>query len=84
MLHSIFANFYVGSSMGSGAFYYCFNIAQLTWILLLVQCAQFISKDQMFVYKSNVIFRAVFYIICFYAIMLYGAGSGKDFLYSQF
>jgi len=80
MLKGIFINYH--SVMGLGGF--CLNIVQLIWLLVLVQWMQFIEKDRMVIYKSNILVRAVFYIICFYAIVLYGAGGGKDFIYLQF
>ncbi len=80
MLHSIIANFKIDIDTTL-----CFiNIFQLTWLLLLVECAQFIKNDQMVIYKSNILIKAVFYVICFYAIVLYGVGGGKDFFYFQF
>ena len=80
MFYSIVANFKINLDM----VFYFINIFQLTWLLLLVQCAQFIKNDLMVVYKSNILVKTVFYIICFYAIVIYGAGGGKNFIYFQF
>jgi len=80
MAYSIITNFKINLDT-----LFCFiNIFQLIWLLLLIQWMQFIEKDRMVIYKSNILVRAVFYIICFYAIVLYGAGGGKDFIYLQF
>lgn len=78
MLGSFVSNFNVGLDMG------LFSLIRLTWLLILVQIAQFIKNDQMIVYKSNVLLKAVVYVIFFYSMVMYGANSGKEFIYFQF
>lgn len=78
MLGSFISNFNVGLDMGF------FSLIRLIWLLILVQIAQFIKNDQMIVYKSNILLKAVFYIIFFYSIVMYGASGGKEFIYFQF
>ncbi|HAZ10430.1 MAG TPA: membrane-bound O-acyltransferase family protein [Candidatus Omnitrophica bacterium] len=78
MLGSFVSNFNVGLDMGF------FSLIRLIWLLILVQIAQFIKNDQMVVYKSNILLKAVFYIIFFYSIVMYGASGGKEFIYFQF
>ena len=84
MLQGVFCNFHVGRGSGSGVGYNCILMAKIIWFLLLVECAQFIKKDQMCVYRSNAIIKVLFYVICFYAIILYGALGEKQFVYMQF
>jgi len=78
MLGSFVSNFNIGLDMGF------FSLIRLIWLLILVQIAQFIKNDQMIVYKSNILLKAVFYIIFFYSIVMYGANGGKEFIYFQF
>jgi D-alanyl-lipoteichoic acid acyltransferase DltB (MBOAT superfamily) len=54
------------------------------WFLLLVQLKQYFSNDLMAVYKGNPVFKAAFYVVCFYLILIWGVTGGKEFIYFQF
>jgi hypothetical protein len=53
-------------------------------ILGVVQWLQYYKKDLMFIYRLPAAVRAIFYLICFYAIMLFGVKGAKEFIYFQF
>ena len=38
----------------------------------------------MIILKSNILVRAIFYCICFYLLIMFGAGGGQEFIYFQF
>ncbi len=52
--------------------------------LLLVQFAQFASKDLEIVARTPWYVRSVFYTLCFYAFVLGGEFGGGQFIYFQF
>lgn len=53
-------------------------------ILLLVQLEQYLNDDLMFIYKSNIIVRSVFYYACFMLLIILGATGAQEFIYFQF
>ena len=56
-----------------------------TTALLVVQVAQFVSKDLHVIGRTPWYVRSVFYTACFYAFVLGGAfDEGKQFIYFQF
>jgi D-alanyl-lipoteichoic acid acyltransferase DltB (MBOAT superfamily) len=52
--------------------------------LLLVQVAQYVSKDLDVIFRTPWYVRSVFYTACFYAFVLGGEFGGKQFIYFQF
>jgi D-alanyl-lipoteichoic acid acyltransferase DltB (MBOAT superfamily) len=54
------------------------------WFILLVQFFQYRKADLMFILKQSVLVRAVFYLVCFYSLIIYGESDGKAFIYFQF
>ena len=55
-----------------------------TSLLIVVQIFQYVQKDLMVVYKASRIVKVLFYIICFYSILIWGVTGGKEFIYFQF
>lgn len=53
-------------------------------ILLLVQFMQFQKNNLNLVRESPVLVQAVFYLICFYLILILGAFDAQSFIYFQF
>lgn len=82
MLHGLFLNFKIINNPYLIA--YGFRITFYVIILLLMEIFQFFKNDQMAVYRSNIFAKAALYIICYYLMILHGAGNGKDFIYFQF
>jgi len=54
------------------------------WFLLLVQFFQYRKANLMFLLKQPALVRALFYLICFYSLIIYGESDGKAFIYFQF
>lgn len=55
-----------------------------TWFLVLVQFFQYKKDDLMFILKEPAPMRALFYLICFYSLIIYGESNGQSFIYFQF
>jgi D-alanyl-lipoteichoic acid acyltransferase DltB (MBOAT superfamily) len=53
-------------------------------ILLIVQGVQYWKNDLLIIRKSHVVVRALFYFVCTYLLIVYGASSGQEFIYFQF
>lgn len=53
-------------------------------VLFIVQIYQYRKKDLMVIQKGNIWIRAIFYFICFYLLIFYGAGGGQEYIYFQF
>ncbi len=82
MLHSLMFNFKISHFLLLKVIF--FWLTCFTWLLILVQFMQFHKNDLMAIYKSNALLKAVFYVICFYSIMIYGVADAKEFIYFQF
>ncbi len=54
------------------------------WPLLLVQLFQYRTGDLMIVRKSPVVVQALFYLVCFYYILIFGVFDAQSFIYFQF
>ncbi|MBX6312136.1 MAG: hypothetical protein IRY99_04340 [Isosphaeraceae bacterium] len=52
--------------------------------LLVVQLAQYVSKDLDVIFRTPWYVRSVFYTACFYAFVLGGEFGGSQFIYFQF
>ena len=55
-----------------------------SWFLVLIQFIQYRKDDLMFILKEPAPLRAIFYLICFYSLIIYGETDGKAFIYFQF
>lgn len=82
MLQALVFNFRMVSGLGIGV--NLFTVVFVAWLLVIVQIMQFTKDDLMAVYKSNVLFKTAFYLICYFLLVTYGAGGGKEFIYFQF
>ncbi|MFH1876609.1 MAG: MBOAT family O-acyltransferase [Candidatus Omnitrophota bacterium] len=82
MLRSLCFNFNMTNAIGIQKI--VLNIIFFTFILILMQVIQFCKKDQLFILKSTPIMRLLFYIICFYLVVIYGVSNGQEFIYFQF
>ena len=81
MFTSLFINFQV-SDVGLGKV--IMKLLFFIGVLVTVQIYQYRKKDLMVIQRGNIWIRAIFYIICFYLLIIYGAGSGQEFIYFQF
>ncbi|MFH2002384.1 MAG: MBOAT family O-acyltransferase, partial [Planctomycetota bacterium] len=78
MLYSLFFHFHPtgGLETGSLLFY--------TGLLIAVQAVQYATKDLLFIMRFHPVVRGLFYVLCFYLFILFGATGGKEFIYFQF
>jgi len=53
-------------------------------VLVTVQVFQYRKNDLMVIQKCNILIKAIFYCICFYLLIMFGAGGGQEFIYFQF
>ncbi len=81
MLSAIGRNF---SFINSGASYAMVKIFFYVWLLLVVQTLQYRKNDLLSILKAKTLTRAVFYYICFYLLIIFGATGIKEFIYFQF
>lgn len=82
MLQSIFCDFRLVKKIG--LMENAVNLIAFLWLLGIVEILQFLKKDLMVVYKANAVLKMCFYVLCFYLLLLNGAGGEKNFLYAQF
>ena len=82
MLYAIFMKFHAISGLGLRESLE--KIVFFTFLLLIVQLFQNTKKDLMTVLKAPVIARALFYLLCFYALTIFGDTGAKEFIYFQF
>lgn len=82
MLHGLFFNFKIvpGFNLRTELLNTLFYISPL----IFVQSLQFYKKDMMAVLKLNILIKALFFVICFYLIIIWGVKSGQEFIYFQF
>ncbi len=81
MLTSIILNFQFS---GMGLENMALRIAFFIGVLLIVQIFQYHKNDLMLIQKSNIWLRVIFYYVCFYLLIIYGAGGGQEYIYFQF
>lgn len=55
-----------------------------SWLLLGIQAVQYIKNDTMIIARSRFWVQAVFYVVLFYFMFLYGNTGGEEFMYFQF
>jgi len=84
MLYAIMFNFKLLEGSGTGILTYFWILVTFLWSLIVVQIFQFIKKDLMVVYKANAMVKAMFYVLTFYLIVIFGVSGGKEFVYFQF
>ncbi len=53
-------------------------------VLVTVQVFQYRKNNLMVIQKCNIWVKAIFYCICFYLLIFYGASGGQEFIYFQF
>ena len=82
MLKSFFLDFHFHHFLTEEAMY--LNLLFYSGLLILVQIFQYLKNDLMAVLRSKIIPRALFYFVCFYLLIIYGATGGKEFIYFQF
>jgi D-alanyl-lipoteichoic acid acyltransferase DltB (MBOAT superfamily) len=81
MLHGIVFSFTaVGMNISSVAL----SIVSLTWLLVLVQAVQFIKDDPLFISRSNVVIKSLFFAACCYLVSKKGVSNGEAFIYYIF
>jgi len=82
MLEALLFNFRIVT--GTGSLNLFIKLLFFIWLLTVVQLMQYIKHDLMIVYKKEVLFKTVFYIVCYYLLILYGVTGGNEFIYFQF
>jgi alginate O-acetyltransferase complex protein AlgI len=81
MLHGLIFNF---SSSGVSLPPVALDLVFLTWLLLLIQAVQFVRNDPLFIPKSNLVIKALFFAACLYLIAKKGIPNGEAFIYYIF
>ena len=81
MLHSMIFSF---TTSGMDIKSVILGIVFFTWLLVLVQIVQFIKDDPLFISKSNVVIKALFFAACCYLIAKKGVPNGEAFIYYIF
>ncbi len=81
MLHAMIYNFYVPQTdilpvLGDVVFF--------IWFLIVVELAQFRTRDQLFILKANLFMKALFFAVCCYLIVKKGIPNGQAFIYFIF
>ena len=79
MVTSIFLNFHF-----AGVGFMLLRMGFYIGVLLIVQIFQYYRNDLMVVQKSNPVLKAIFYHVCFYLLIIYGASAEQPFIYFQF
>ena len=79
MLSAIFTSPFQGMAMPSVT-----NLLFFIFPVVMIQIFQYYKDDLTIVLKWPVIFRALFYFVCFYLILIFGVEGGKQFVYFQF
>jgi alginate O-acetyltransferase complex protein AlgI len=82
MLKSLLCNF--TPMRGIGIKTMAISLMVYAGLLLWVQVFQFVKKDLMVVYKSNLLIKVFFYCICWYLMTIFGVVDGAEFIYFQF
>jgi D-alanyl-lipoteichoic acid acyltransferase DltB (MBOAT superfamily) len=54
------------------------------WIAWCVHILQYRYNDTLALYHAKIGYKVLVYVVCFYLLILYGASSGKEFIYFQF
>jgi len=81
MIQGLVSNVKFNQAGTSGIFS---GIISFVWILILVELLQFKTKDSMAVLKLHPAIRAIFYCVCLFLLLVYGATEGSVFIYFQF
>lgn len=81
MLNSFIQHFHIMDNIiGSMSANLCFYIL----ILVIVQWFQYRKNDLMLIFRLSKPAKVIFYLVCFYSLMLYGVTGAKEFIYFQF
>ena len=82
MLHGLIFNFKILPGLGMRLI--SEKLIFFLGMLIIAEIFQFVSKDQLVVFKSNRYFRGAFYYVCFILLMVWGAFGVNQFIYFQF
>ena len=55
-----------------------------TYIVILMQIMQYLSDDELVIFRLRIPVRALIYVVLFYMILVRGVTGGKEFIYFQF
>ena len=61
-----------------------FRLLFFTCILILVQVYQYWRDDVFAIFRLHWSFKAVFYTVCFYLMLLFGVTGAAQFIYVNF
>lgn len=56
----------------------------IIWFLLIIQIAQFVKNDRVFIFRQHWLVQGLVYGLTVTLILVFGANSGKEFIYFQF
>jgi alginate O-acetyltransferase complex protein AlgI len=82
MLQGLLFNFKI--SYGAGIKRIALNIIFFLLIPITIQLFQYVKKNLLIVRQFSGVTRAIFYVVCYYLLILYGVTSGQEFIYFQF
>lgn len=80
MLNALFWNFSITPEIYFAGLSFLF----FAGILIAVQCWQYVLADLTVILRAPVWFRAAFYTLCYYLIVIFGVTNGRQFIYFQF
>jgi len=60
------------------------KIIFFTWVVVLVNLLQFKRNDLITVFRLNWATKVIFYLTCFYLILIFGVSGAKEFIYFRF
>jgi len=81
ILKRIFTSWHIGGAYSVIGFYYFLFFSAG---LFLVQFFQHKKGDLMYFYHARPAVKVLFYVICFYLIVIYGQSEAQEFIYVQF
>jgi len=82
MTYALVTNFNITSIYKTGSLLRDF--AFYTGFFIVVECFIVYKNDLMAVFQAKPVYRAVFYYICFYSIVIFGFTGKSEFIYFQF
>ncbi len=80
MLHTMVCNFTINAGMKLDFGYLLF----FTWLLVFVEVFEHVGKETEIRLNINAFFKSLFYVVCFYLLVIYGDTDGADFIYFKF
>ncbi|MFA5275296.1 MAG: MBOAT family O-acyltransferase [Candidatus Omnitrophota bacterium] len=82
MLKSLFFNFQIIPKIGLKEM--GLNIFSFLWFLILVQLFQYRKNNLMFILDASPLIRRLFYFVCYFLLLLFGATTPQPFIYFKF